>query len=298
MFRLGGPTWLGMVVAAALVPPPLGLGPVTSGIIQDWDKKGNIEGKAWSQTPDGRYYVDSTVVAPDETFTYKYVDACSGIDRTKAVMCGIDTPACKAGEDGRLVDWYRSLKAPNPIQWELLSASTCIYSEKPIDVLAEIAARINSEFKKTPVKGATVASQPGPHTLRGSFNNFYANANTQDFDITLLGQKVHITATPVSYTWNYGDGQTMGPTDLAGAPLPEDRIGEQTLTSHAYQATGTYSITATTHFNGSYSVNGGPTLPIPEQGHIGSPPITVKVWRAVTKNYADNCLANPQGAGC
>ncbi|WP_371130755.1 PKD domain-containing protein [Arthrobacter sp. SDTb3-6] len=179
-----------------------------------------------------------------------------------------------------------------------MSKATCIYTEKPRDILAEIAAQISHEFQKTPVQPATVSSQPGPHTLRGQETNFYALAHEQQFTITLLGQKIHLTATPTTYTWNYGDGTTWGPTPTAGAPLPDDRIGEQTQTSHIYTATGKYAITVTTHFTGTYSVNGGPALPIPGRGHIPSPPLSLTVWRAVTHNYADNCNENPHGTGC
>jgi hypothetical protein len=212
--------------------------------------------------------------------------------------CAASMPNCTAAGGGSPVYWYRSLKASTPPKWTFDSGPVCIYSEKPRDVLAEIAARISHEFQNSPVQPATVGSQPGPHTLRGQDTNFYANATEQQFNITLLGQKVHITATPAAYTWNYGDGTLWGPTTSAGAPLPEDRIGEQTKTSHAYTATGRYTITVTTHFNGTYTVNGGPALPIPGQGHIQSAPLALTVWRAVTNNYADNCNQNPDGVGC
>ncbi|WP_427018305.1 PKD domain-containing protein [Pseudarthrobacter sp. P1] len=145
---------------------------------------------------------------------------------------------------------------------------------------------------------ATLASQPGPHTLRGAETNFYAHATEQTFDITLLDQHVHITATPATYTWNYGDGTLLGPTPHPGAPLPEERWGEATQTSHIYTQTGDYPATVTTHFRGTYSVNGGPPLPIPGQGDFTSPALPVSVWRAITRNYADNCLQNPHGQGC
>ncbi|WP_237762562.1 PKD domain-containing protein [Arthrobacter sp. ERGS1:01] len=229
---------------------------------------------------------------------YKFSLACSTINAGHPTSCLPDREACKDGKNGKLVDWFRSLKPPSPVEWTLISGSTCIYTAKPVDVLAEIAAQIGRAFQESPIQPATIGSQPGPHTLRGQDTNFYADAHQQDFDVILLGQKVHITATPVAYTWNYGDGTVIGPTVSSGAPLPEDRIGEQTKTSHAYGATGKYAITVTTHFNGSYSVNGGPTLPIADQGHFTSAPLGLTVWRAITLNYADDCNTNPNGVGC
>ncbi|MDQ0276173.1 hypothetical protein QO003_000476 [Arthrobacter silviterrae] len=206
--------------------------------------------------------------------------------------------ACTQAKGGRLVDWYRSLKPPSPVEWTLIARATCIYAEKPVSVLDQIAGRIEHEFKQLPVAPATIGSQPGPHTLRGNNTNFYANATEQTFNITLLAQEVHITATPTAYTWKYGDGTTLGPTPSHGAPLPQDRIGEPTKTSHAYTTTGKYTITLTTHYTGTYTVNNGPTLPIPGQGNIPSPPLHLTVWRAITRNYADNCNQNPTGTGC
>ncbi|PYH00551.1 hypothetical protein CVV67_10495 [Arthrobacter stackebrandtii] len=189
-----------------------------------------------------------------------------------------------------------------PPAWSFDSGPHCVYTdkpaEKPRDVLAEIAGQIAHEFQQVPIAPAVIGSQPGPHTLRGRETNVWAEAATQTFQLNLLGQEVTITATPAAYTWDYGDGTLFGPTDVHGAPLHEDRIGEQTRTSHVYTETGEKYINLTTHFNGTYTVNGGPELPIPGQGNIPSAPLWIKVWRAQINLYADNCFENPNGIGC
>ncbi|MEO5993758.1 MAG: hypothetical protein ABIP92_09455 [Arthrobacter sp.] len=165
-------------------------------------------------------------------------------------------------------------------------------------MLDRIAAMMQAEFQKLPIAPASVTAQPSPHTLRGAETNFFANATEQQFDITILGQKVHVFAKPVQYTWGYGDGTSLGPQLAAGGPLPQDRWGEKTATSHVYPETGDFSVVLTTHFQGTYSVNGGPPLPIPGQGQFSSLPQTISVWRSITRNYADDCLRNPLGQGC
>lgn len=165
-------------------------------------------------------------------------------------------------------------------------------------MLPRIAADIQREFQSLPVKAGTVVAQPSPHTLRGAETNFYAEAAEQQFDVTMFGQQVHIVATPIQYTWNYGDGTVFGPQPSMGGPLPQDRWGEETRTSHAYGATGDFQVVLTTTFQGTYSVNAGPPLPIPGQGQFSAPPQTISVWRSLTRNYADDCNANPQGQGC
>ncbi|MFF2030715.1 PKD domain-containing protein [Arthrobacter sp. NPDC058192] len=167
-----------------------------------------------------------------------------------------------------------------------------------MDVLGQIAAQIQTKFRQLPVTPGKTVMQPSPHTLRGAETNFYAEASEQTFNVDMLGQDVFITAKPVQYTWSYGDGTSLGPQTVAGGSLPQDRWGEKTLTSHVYAQTGDFSVILTTHFQGTYSVNGGPQLPIPGQGQFSSPQQSVSVWRSITRNYADTCLENPQGQGC
>ncbi|MBP2414609.1 hypothetical protein JOF48_003408 [Arthrobacter stackebrandtii] len=214
-------------------------------------------------------------------------------------------PDCTAGKGspdgapGDVIYWYFADSTKSPPVWTFFDGPVCVYGkERPVDVLAEIAGQITHEFQQVPIAPAVIGSQPGPHTLRGRETNVWAEAATQNFQLNLLGQAVTITATPAAYTWDYGDGTLFGPTDVHGAPLHEDRIGEQTRTSHVYTETGEKYINLTTHFNGTYTVNGGPELPIPGQGNIPSAPLWIKVWRAQINLYADNCFENPNGIGC
>ncbi|WP_246262503.1 PKD domain-containing protein [Arthrobacter mobilis] len=140
--------------------------------------------------------------------------------------------------------------------------------------------------------------QPTPHTLIGAHTNVYADASEQRFNIQIPGQDVAIEATPIEYTWTYGDGSGLGPTTAPGGPLPRDRWGERTATSHIYTETGDFQVTLTTTFSGTYSVNGGPAVPIPGNGTFTAAPATISVWRSTVNNYADNCLENPEGSAC
>ena len=208
----------------------------------------------------------------------------------------------EGGEKGIAVVWKMAPKGISNPEWSDWKPTgdgpTCLYDERPEDLLPRIAARIVNDFRQLPVAAGRVSGQPSPHTLLGAETNFFAEASEQQFDVTILGQRVHIIATPFEYTWNYGDGVVVGPQVSAGGPLPEDRWGEKTRTSHVYSQTGDFNVVLTTHFRGTYSVNGGPPLPIPGQGDFSSAPLTTSVWRSVTRHYADNCLENPHGDGC
>jgi len=192
----------------------------------------------------------------------------------------------------------KGLENPEWTQWKPDSGPTCLYAEKPEDVLRAIAARIANDFKQLPVQSAKVTVQPGPHTLKGMETNVFAEAREQAFDVVILGQNVHLEATPVEYTYNYGDGTTFGPTMFAGGSITEDEWGTKTRTSHVYKQTGDFRLAVTTAFRGTYSVNGGPPLPITGSGQFASPGQLVSVWRSETRQVADNCIENPTGWAC
>ncbi|WP_223915506.1 hypothetical protein [Arthrobacter sp. NicSoilC12] len=253
----------------------------------------------WRYDAGAGVWVDAPGAVAEDPNIYKFEYLC--LDATKNnfdVDCLAGAVRCDQGRDGRPVRWYTSLRVFDPPIWSTIRPDRCVYLEKPVDVLGQIAAQIQTKFQQLPINAGRSVMQPSPHTLRGAETNFYAEAIEQTFGVDMLGQSVAIVAKPVQYAWSYGDGTSLGPQAVAGGPLPQDRWGEKTLTSHVYTQTGDFPVVLTTHFQGTYSVNGGPPLPIPGQGQFSSPPQTVSVWRTITRNYADTCLQNPQGQGC
>jgi hypothetical protein len=266
----------------------------------DSDLSWNSDGiGVWRYDPDSGGWVDVPHALPEDPNDYKFEYLCLDDEKNNFdIGCLAASLKCTDGKDGRPVRWYSSLKAFQPPVWTAMRPDRCVYTEDPADVLGRIAAQIQRTFEQLPVNAGTLGIQPTPHTLRGAETNFYAEAAEQTFNVTMLGQKVAIFAKPVQYRWDYGDGASLGPTTTMGGPLPQERWGEKTRTSHAYAATGDFSVVLTTYFQGTYSVNGGPALPIPNQGQFSSPPQAVSVWRSVTRNYADDCITNPRGQGC
>lgn len=256
----------------------------------------------WRMDPVSGKFVPLEPGAPaTDPYQYKYELQCHLGGSEFDTECLGTVLECKdgpGGKDGIPVIWLKApAGVPNPA-WSYHSGPTCLFDARPEDLLPRIAAMIQTEFKKLPIAAGQATAQPSPHTLRGAETNFFAAAAEQQFDIKILAQDVHVTAKPVQYTWNYGDGTSLGPTTTPGGPLPESRWGEKTATSHIYTQTGEFPVVLTTHFQGTYSVNGGPPLPIPGQGQFSAPPQTLSVWRSITRNYADDCLQNPQGQGC
>ncbi|MDI2021412.1 hypothetical protein [Paenarthrobacter nicotinovorans] len=150
-----------------------------------------------------------------------------------ALDCPATTPG---GPEGTPVIWKEAPKAitnPGWTNWIPITGPTCLYDPQPANVLADIAARILNDFRQLPINPGNLQAQPFPHTLKGGPTNFYTTATEQTFDVTILGQAIHLTATPANHTYTFGDGTTLGPTPAAGYPIPEaEWLTTETRTSH------------------------------------------------------------------
>ena len=78
---------------------------------------------------------------------------------------------------------------------------------------------------------------------------------TQQFNETLLGVQVTLNV-DASWTWSFGDGTALTSTD-PGGPYPVTSL------SHIYLVAGTYTVTLTTNWTGTFSMAGGPAAVIP-----------------------------------
>ena len=154
------------------------------------------------------------------------------------------------------------------------------------------------DFRRLDVAPAVSVVEPSPDTLKNMNTNVYAQAHAQQFQTQVGGFPVAVRAHPVHYTWDYGDGTTLGPTPLSGGPLPQRAWDVPTGTSHVYTTTGDYQVVLSTGFYGEYNVAGTGWQPVAGLNQVTSAPVPVRVWKATTRNVADDCLENPTGWGC
>ena len=138
-----------------------------------------------------------------------------------------------------------------------------------------------ADFRSLPLPAARPTIQPtGGQALIRMRTNTYVDPDStapQTFDITLLGTPVQVRATPVNYTWDYGDGSDPVTTDDPGAPYPD------LTTWHEYERPGDVAITLTTTYTGQYSVAGGLYLNIPGTVDITSAPVPLELLRATNR---------------
>jgi hypothetical protein len=157
---------------------------------------------------------------------------------------------CPAG-DQLLRGWFRPGVGP----WREVGL-VCIGDDGPVTVrhLAQEAAdrfvegmpRLEPTFQ--PASGAVVqvpvvfaTGQP---------------AGGQAHEYGILGRQVHLDAKP-EWSWDFGDAASMHTRD-PGGPYPHDTV------AHPYRRSGEYTVTVTTQWSASFTVDGLGPFDVPE----------------------------------
>ncbi|GAA1532282.1 PKD domain-containing protein [Kribbella lupini] len=118
---------------------------------------------------------------------------------------------------------------------------------RPEDVTWE---QVLSETKNVAFPGLRVKVQPADKTLVNLDTIVYTDqAEVTSTTVTLLGFPVVVEATPMSYTWRFGDGTTVT-TESPGKPYPAKEI------THKYLKRASVSITLTTNYAARFNVDG------------------------------------------
>jgi hypothetical protein len=117
-------------------------------------------------------------------------------------------------------------------------------------------------------------TQPEDKTLVNFATIFYARPHSFVRTITLLGQQVHVEATPTSYAWHYGDGSSTT-TSTPGAPYPAKDITHNYADAHVTVQT---SVDVT--YSARFQVGGGGWQDIPETVTIAGPASALRISEA------------------
>lgn len=225
---------------------------------------------------------------------YSVVDTCADAPDQEACQ---EQESCTMADGGTGQNYYVEVDHVSNVQ--RVSRPLCLPAgEVPESGSMPIPVFTVEDLQRLDIAAAVSIVEPAPHTLVNYNTNVYAEATAQEFTTTLADYPVTVRVYPIEYTWDYGDGTTLGPTQLTGYPLAEDQWDTPTDTSHRYTDTGDVQVTLTTTFEGEYSVAGGPWLAVDGTSTVTSAPVELSVWRAKVRNYADDCIENPNGTGC
>lgn len=117
---------------------------------------------------------------------------------------------------------------------------------RPEDVTWE---EVRSETKNVMFPGLSVKVQPNGRTLVNLDTIVYTDdSKVSTTTVTLLGFPVVVEATPISYTWRFGDGSPALTTSTPGKPYPAKDI------THKYMKRGNVSLTLTTNYAARFNV--------------------------------------------
>jgi len=132
-------------------------------------------------------------------------------------------------------------------EWTVAEDATCVVD---VDIRAAIAA----EFQRLPLTPSPLSVQPpSGWTLVNVDTIVFTDDDDQLLATTVLGVGVTIRATPVRYTWDFGDGSDPLITTDPGHAWPEYTL------AHRYQAEATHTIRLTTTWTGQFQVAGTTT---------------------------------------
>jgi hypothetical protein len=148
-------------------------------------------------------------------------------------------------------------------------------------------------------KAPTIAMEPNGWAVAHLDANFVGNASVDVQSGALLGSQAQVRFTPGRFTWDYGDGAQRTSAN-GGATWAQLRVPEfsPTSTSHVFQNTGTFSVSATVTYAAEYRFAGQPWQSISGSLQTPAQAFTVVVGDAKTVLVDQDCAANPAGPGC
>ncbi|MBH0009060.1 PKD domain-containing protein [Salinibacterium sp. SWN1162] len=217
---------------------------------------------------DGGYYDE-----PTYTDGVAYAPAVDeGLDNVEEAWCDIQRIEC--------VPWTRP-------------------AEDDDAATAATAAITISDIASFRPQAPAAAMQPNQWMIVGLDTNFYSAASAHVVDGTLFGGTAQVRFTPVSYSWDYGDGTTES-TDNPGRTWAKYRIAEfdPTPTSHVFEEPGDYTITLAVTYAAEYRVAGSGWRNVVGTLTIVAPPLTATAGHATTVLVDQDCNENPTGIGC
>ena len=114
-----------------------------------------------------------------------------------------------------------------------------------------------SDVSRLLVEGSGLVRQPpGDMVIVSKDLIVYTDPSSRTLSTTVGGVPVEVVVTPVSYTWDWGDGASTTTTD-PGAPYPY-----QTVVHRYRQRLKGVVVSLTTSWSATFSVEGGPPQPV------------------------------------
>lgn len=183
-------------------------------------------------------------------YVYDYIELCDPVGEgncVKRLRCTIAPPTFQYKVRRRL-----------PGQPWANRGTVCLGS--PAEITQRITpARVRTAFQRLTWPQAQLTIQPtGGETLVNLDTIFHTtDPGPITQNITLLGQRIQIEATPTTWTWHWDNTGPTHTTNHPGAPYPHHTI------THQYTTTGTIQPSVDVTYTGRYRLNNQPWQDIP-----------------------------------
>jgi hypothetical protein len=235
-----------------------------------------------AQRPTSRPGNLSVVSASDGTtqayVEYRWASVCIRFDPNRPLA---QPPECSAGRqcaDATERVWQLwARNAPPENGWALLG-SRCFGRLGPTAAQTPrpqvTPGLVLNALRQIGLPALEAHTQPEDKTLVNFATIFYAEPQTFVRTLTLLGQQVHVEATPTSFVWRYGDG-TSTTTSTPGAPYPAKDITHNYADAHTTVQT---SVDVT--YSARFQVGNGGWQEIPETVTIAGPQSALRISEA------------------
>jgi hypothetical protein len=166
----------------------------------------------------------------------------------------------------------------------------------PGDAVTVVTLSDIARFRPTP---GIQRMEPNGWVIVGLPANIYSIVDTQIVPGELLGQSADVRFTPISWQWNYGDGESAALTTKGGT-WTALRLHEfdTTPTSHTYQQAGNYTIRLNITYRAEYRIAGAPFTPITGTLTLPANELHITASGAKTVLVDRDCTAAPRGPGC
>jgi hypothetical protein len=210
-------------------------------------------------------------------YSYRLKQLCT--DGGDPSVCDNPRPCVSGNDPGTLYSVLRRPIADPRAPWEAFGV-VCLTAgeEPPFDVITW--QRVWQVMKTLEWPEADLQIQPvGGKTLVNFETNFYTKTTKASIQtVRLAGRDVQIEATPVSYTWHWGDGTDPLETENHGAAHVD---GLEHEVYHEYtDADVTVRPSLDVTYRGRYKVEDEPWRPIHETLTVTGTPVPLEVITA------------------
>lgn len=202
---------------------------------------------------------------------HAYIKPSACADMRDLAVCGGTASLCQRGltiVNGEFGGGGRAPNDPCPV------AQPAAAGAGPAPLPQVTPGVVLTAIRRIGLPALTAYTQPEGKTLVNFPTIFYTRPQPYTRTLTLLGQAVHITATPTSYTWHYGDGGTAT-TSTPGARYPAQDITHEYRHAHV-----TVQTSVDVSYTATFTVGGGPARTIPGAVTVTGPSTPLRISEA------------------